>query len=82
MTSMNEENLFSSFEDLEASSSSKSSSVTDEEDYLPPRKLASEMNHNELMAQLKDRGAPIKGFEDEDASTLQKLLDAEYEEEL
>eukprot|EP00520_Triparma_pacifica_P010059 CAMPEP_0118652504 /NCGR_PEP_ID=MMETSP0785-20121206/11353_1 /TAXON_ID=91992 /ORGANISM="Bolidomonas pacifica, Strain CCMP 1866" /LENGTH=407 /DNA_ID=CAMNT_0006545025 /DNA_START=177 /DNA_END=1400 /DNA_ORIENTATION=+ len=79
---MNEENLFSEFEDLEATGDNKDDMVDDDDDYLPPRKLASEMNHNELMAQLKDRGAPIKGFEDEDAETLQKLLDAEYEEEL
>mmetsp|Transcript_10994 Transcript_10994/g.22559 ORF Transcript_10994/g.22559 Transcript_10994/m.22559 type:complete len:623 (+) Transcript_10994:178-2046(+) len=82
MATMNEENLFSEFEDLEATGDNKDDMVDDDDDYLPPRKLASEMNHNELMAQLKDRGAPIKGFEDEDAETLQKLLDAEYEEEL
>lgn len=67
---------------MESSRDNYDNNMDDDDDYVPPRKLASEMNHNELMAQLKERGAPIKGFEDEDAETLQKFLDVEYEEEL
>lgn len=43
MATMNEENLFSEFEDLEATGDNKDDMVDDDDDYLPPRKLASEM---------------------------------------
>jgi hypothetical protein len=78
-----DERMFSEFEDIQEDSDANKSTTDDLEDnYMPDRKIAKEMNHNELMSQLKDRGAPIKGFEDEDAETLQKLLDVEYDEEL
>lgn len=82
MTTLNDEQLFSEFEDLEDTSSKGDDVLSDDDDFIPPRKLARDMNHNELMAQLKDRGASIKGFEDEDAETLQKYLDKEHEEEM
>ena len=77
-----DERMFSEFEDLEDTSKSSTDDNHDDDAYLPERKIAKEMNHNELMSQLKDRGAPVKGFEDEDAETLQKIIDVEYDEEL
>ncbi|GMH75091.1 hypothetical protein TL16_g06649 [Triparma laevis f. inornata] len=74
--------LFSEFEDLEETNSN-SVDMDDEDDaFLPPKKMASDMNSHELRTMLIERGITPKGFEDEDAETLQKILDEDYDRDL
>ncbi|GMI05388.1 hypothetical protein TrVE_jg13644 [Triparma verrucosa] len=74
--------LFSEFEDLEETSNSNVDMDDDDDTFLPPKKMASDMNSHELRSMLMERGITPKGFEDEDAETLQKILDEDYERDL
>jgi len=79
-----DERMFSEFEDIQDDSSAAAGSGggDDSDNYMPERRVAKNMVRNEIMHMLQEFGAPFKGFEDEDAETLQKILDEKYEEEL